>query len=95
MADPKLIITPYTLAYPSADGRGMTIRAEFAKAALQGLRAAKLANEGNYGYPWEPKDIAKLAVLDADAMIAELNATAPDAPTEPQGRKRRPPNDRR
>ncbi len=48
---------------PGAGDYGLTIRAEFAKAAMQGLLAG--------GY--QPFAVAAIAVQQADALIAALN----------------------
>ncbi len=49
---------------PGAGDYGLTIRAEFAKAAMQGLLANPLVSSGG---------VAEYAVQQADALIAALN----------------------
>ena len=58
-------------AYP-LDGAGaptgLTIRQEFAKAAMQGI----LAHTRDVQWVMPPEQVAKLAVQHADALLAEL-----------------------
>lgn len=62
---------PYNPAFPSQDDNtyfhGLTIRAEFAKAAMQAILSVK----GECLNP--PEWVAEKSVLMADALIAELN----------------------
>jgi hypothetical protein len=55
----------------------MTIREKIAAMALQGLRAGKLLQPATSPFVgmdmWTSEKIAKQAVLDADALLAELS----------------------
>lgn len=60
---------------------GLTKREHIATAAMQGLRSAKLLDSsracvGAPGELWSPSAIARLAVLDADALLDALAADA-------------------
>lgn len=68
---------PDDLATPILDRTnlrgGLTIRAEFAKAAMQGI----LSNS-HEGMPAQSDAVSKLAVKNADALIEALNENADD-----------------
>lgn len=76
--DPEAPAFPQSVAVnPSDDllsssnlqgGEGLTIRAEFAKAAMQGLLA-------HFGFDLPRDEIAQRALGFADEQIAELNKT--------------------
>ena len=58
-------------AYPRAHAylaSGLTIRQEFAKAAMQGI----LAHTRDVQWVMPPEQVAKLAAQHADALLAEL-----------------------
>lgn len=58
-------------------GRGLSIRAELAARAMQGILAYGEATSRSGSTSKAPDDIAEYAVLCADALISELNKTAP------------------
>ncbi len=53
---------------PNCVAYGMTIRQEFAKAAMQGI----LAHTRDVRWVMPPEQVAKLAVQHADALLAAL-----------------------
>ena len=63
--NPNDPINPLTTAEGEVNQNGMNKREEFAKAAMQGI----LAN----GATTTPSSVASEAVLNADALINELN----------------------
>ena len=69
MTAPALGSEPaYPCREPGCMYHGMTIRQEFAKAAMQGI----LAHTRDVRWVMPPEQVAKLAVQHADALLAEL-----------------------